>query len=364
MILEEPDEIPPEAAAPIEAAEDVQEELLELEPDLVGASSGPPEFVHAELEEVPEPLLAPPIAALAAHPPPLARPPAAPPPLAPAAGLGVRAAAAGAEKFALPRWALAAGVAGTAFCFGLLGLIIGAASSSAPAETSGTSTSAQSEPAAGKATDSAKRPLLERARAGEAEALRQLEAKAETERAAAELLALARGKAELERRAVRALSERLANDPKLVADAKLVKELQRFAANELTATEALASMAALPGSIGADLIYEVWTGVADRTASTILAEKLVYSPDVLAKASPALRVALDLRSEQGCQQNLEILKRASEHGDRRSLHLLGRRLQKHGCGPAKRDDCYECLRKGDDLKTALQAVRARPGPKW
>jgi hypothetical protein len=84
---------------------------------------------------------------------------------------------------------------------------------------------------------------------------------------------------------------------------------------------------------------------------------------VYAKASPALKVALDLRRAESCEETQKILPRAIEQGDRRSLHLLERRLRKYGCGATKKEDCYKCLRDGDELKDAIKAVRTRQRPR-
>ena len=106
---------------------------------------------------------------------------------------------------------------------------------------------------------------------------------------------------------------------------------------------------------GADVLYNVWVATRAKTAATQLAKQLVYSPTVRAKASPALGVALDLREAKDC----EAIK-----GDTRTFRILRPLLVKRGCGPRKRDDCYECLREGSALGDAIAASGARPEPSF
>jgi hypothetical protein len=109
-------------------------------------------------------------------------------------------------------------------------------------------------------------------------------------------------------------------------------------------------------------LYEVWTGTPVRNDATELARQLVYSADVRSKASPSLAVALELRSAEKCEQFQAALPHALKDGDRRVLHLLTKQVAKRGCGPKKADDCYACLREGDELTATINAVKSRRPP--
>lgn len=204
---------------------------------------------------------------------------------------------------------------------------------------------------------------LERAALGDEAILKELEAKPDTELTFEEAVALAQGLGARELRRARELRAELDRDPGLVKDPKVLVELRKFVDNPQTAPEVLAAMARLPGPIGADMLYEVWTGTVARTAATELARTLVLGKDVQAKASPALKAALDLRAAETCEAAKSVLSQATEHGDKRSLHLLTKLNRRFGCGPNKRQDCYPCLREGDELERALKAVRNRREPK-
>lgn len=203
---------------------------------------------------------------------------------------------------------------------------------------------------------------LERAERGDVAALSALERKKPEELRAEEALAIAQGRVAQAVGNVRKLRERLASDPGLIKDPKIAAELLRASQAPETARDALAAMAAVPGPLSADLLYEVWTGTVERSGNTELARALLLGRDVRAKASPALLVAIELRETQTCEGHLKLLPRATELGDKRSFGPLSRLLRRTGCGPGKKADCYPCLRSGDALKNALEAVKLRREP--
>jgi hypothetical protein len=204
--------------------------------------------------------------------------------------------------------------------------------------------------------------LVERAKSGEGSALAALEQKKPGERSAEEALGLAAGKMVQAATDAGRLRARLAADPGLAKDPKVIADLRKFAQDPETSRDALAAMAALPGALSADLLYEAWTSTAERSETTELAQALLMSRDVRPKASPALAIALDIREAETCEANAKLLPRAIEVGDKRAFAPLSRLLRHNGCGPSKRDDCYACIREGDLLKRALTTVKLRREP--
>jgi hypothetical protein len=180
---------------------------------------------------------------------------------------------------------------------------------------------------------------------------------------AAEIMDIAAKRAGRELLAARTLASALDRDPSLAQDAKTQAEVRRLLDNQETSRLMLGVIAALPGPVSADLLYEVWTGTVVRNETTDLARALLLSEDVRPKSSPALAVSLDLRQAERCEDTLKIIPRAIEHGDRRALHLLIKLSRRYGCGPNKRDDCYPCLRDSDALDQAVKAVKNRREPK-
>jgi hypothetical protein len=214
----------------------------------------------------------------------------------------------------------------------------------------------------GSSTSSASGSLLDRAKSGDERAIGVLEHQRPEDRGTDEALALATGKLAQELSSVNKLKTRLAADPGLAKDPKVIADLRRMAQEPDTSRDALAAMATLPGPISADLLYDAWTSTPERSSTTELAQALLMGRDVRPKASPALAVALDLREAETCEANAKVLERAVEVGDKRSFAPITRLLRRNGCGDGKRDDCYACLRDGDLLKRALTAVKMRREP--
>jgi hypothetical protein len=204
--------------------------------------------------------------------------------------------------------------------------------------------------------------VIERARTGDEKALAELEQKKPAERGMEEALAVASGRVAQELSVAGKLRARLAADPGLAKDPKVLADLRRLAQDPDTSRDALAAMAALPGALSADLLYEAWTSTAERSNVTELAQSLLMGRDVRPKASPALAVALDLRQAETCEESSKLIDRAIAVGDKRAFAPLSRLLRQTGCGPLKKDDCYPCLREGDRLKQALAAVKLRREP--
>jgi len=204
--------------------------------------------------------------------------------------------------------------------------------------------------------------VLDRARSGDERAIGVLEHQRPEDRGTEEALALAAGKVAQEISSVSKLRARLASDPGLAKDPKVIADLRRMAQEPDTSRDALAAMAALPGPISADLLYDVWTSTPEHSTATELAQALLMGRDVRPKASPALVIALDLRQAETCEANAKVLERAVDVGDKRSFAPITRLLRRNGCGPTKHDDCFVCLRDGDLLKRALTAVKMRREP--
>jgi hypothetical protein len=215
------------------------------------------------------------------------------------------------------------------------------------------------------ATPSVTAPAAEPNEKPAAAARAALEGKAPETMSASELLSLADGRVEREREAARVLQRKVQNDPARALDKAVQTELLRLAGDGDTAREALATMTQLPSPIGADLLYEVWTGTATKNDTTELARTLVYSTDVRPKATAALSVALQLRSAETCEQFRTVLPAALKDGDRRALHLLTKLTSKRGCGPKKNEDCFACLREQpDELTATINAVKSRRPPSY
>jgi hypothetical protein len=178
-----------------------------------------------------------------------------------------------------------------------------------------------------------------------------------------ELVRLSDAKLEERRKDAQALHAKLVQNPALLADKATQVEVLQAAREPLTASPVLGALAEIGSPTATDLLYEVWTGTPARSDATELARALLYNAMVRAKASPALAVALDLRGAESCEGFKSAMPGALKSGDKRSLHLLGKLVNRRGCGPKKADDCYACLREDkDELVATINAVKSRRAP--
>lgn len=204
--------------------------------------------------------------------------------------------------------------------------------------------------------------LVERAEKGDPSAIEQIDKRPDTERTVRETLAWARGQAARKQQRLDAIAKELRADLPLSADRETLGKLRPFTEDSETSTEALAILASLKTPMAADMLYDVWVGTRRKDETTELAKRLLYTKEVRDSASEALAVALDLRAATSCEEVSEILPRAEEHGDKRSLMLLGKLNFRYGCGRRGGEDCYPCLRGSSAINDAIAAVRRRPAP--
>jgi hypothetical protein len=232
------------------------------------------------------------------------------------------------------------------------------ASQTAAAVRSGAPAGATSAP-----VEAPKPTLIERAAAGEPEAVKQLEARPVAERTSEEATALAYARAAEKRVEIAELKRKITLVPKIIAEDKDTRSrIKELAADREVATAMLSMLVTLPDTIGTDLLYTLYRDMKANTESAELAEGLLYSKDVRAKLSPGLAALLDLRKAEKCEDALTTLKRLKEDGDRRALGPMMRLHNKRGCGERKLDDCWKCLRAPDVLKEVTAEVAKRAPP--
>jgi hypothetical protein len=103
----------------------------------------------------------------------------------------------------------------------------------------------------------------------------------------------------------------------------------------------------------------VWAKTSLKTKATTRAYELLITSEVEDHYSPALRVAMELRSTESCKDILKLLSEVEKVGDERSVTVLRKMKKTDGCGKGKKDDCYPCLRDGDAFGDAYQAAGMR-----
>jgi hypothetical protein len=204
--------------------------------------------------------------------------------------------------------------------------------------------------------------LLERVAEGEAKAIAELRAKSSETLSVDEALALddlARRK--FEERVIVLGRELQTKRPEEISP-EAIADMMDYAGEPATRRVALEQLAKIPNFLGADLIYKA-SRTHRRDAELVdLADALLSTAEVRGRASPAMSVVIDAMHLKTCEQARDVLKRASEDGDRRSVPHLAPLGESTGCGPSKIDDCYECLRVDRLLVDSVRLAQERIEP--
>jgi hypothetical protein len=193
--------------------------------------------------------------------------------------------------------------------------------------------------------------------------IKAIEAKPRDLRSSTEVFALAGARATVKLRDVQDVRGKLEHDADLAKTRAARDVLFKYASDPDTAQESLRAMVALPGSQGADWLYEMSTA-SKRPETRDLAAELLESKDVRARASLPLSVALDLKRATSCAEAKPVVERAAANADRRALPALQRMKGRTSCrAGTKPDDCFDCLKEGTALDDAIKAAKGRAGPK-
>jgi len=202
--------------------------------------------------------------------------------------------------------------------------------------------------------------VVERATAGETQAMEEITAIAVEQRSVVQAVALAKGRAAQKQTALDLLRENLAQN----VDAEGLKKLMQFAQDGDTARVAIGIAAGLAGSKGCDLLYDLSGAKSTPPEMALLVGQFMSSKEVRAKASPALALVLDLRDATECDKRKALLEKAAEIGDRRILRHVVPLTKKTGCGAKKTDDCNPCLRDDNQkvIRDALAKAQSRKAP--
>jgi len=209
-------------------------------------------------------------------------------------------------------------------------------------------------------------PVIARAEVGDRAAIAQLSARPEASRTAAEWMAIGKGDAHLSAYAssIEAFRNALRLDPALAEDREMLGDVRRAVDDDAAQKQALDVAAGSLGSPGADILFDVWASTTEKNQTTALAKSLLEREDVLAHASKALKVALDLRRASRCDELKKLIVEAKENADERAVRRLTQLSSRKGCGFLGLGDCFSCLRQDDSLGDALKAAQARKAPKF
>jgi serine/threonine-protein kinase len=165
--------------------------------------------------------------------------------------------------------------------------------------------------------------------------------------------------------AMREVALLLKSDPSTANDAKVLEDVRNTAIGKEGSTEAFELLESDLGTAGVDLLYEIahaqWAAEYPTAASR--AQRALMKSDVRAKASPALDVAMDLRSAGSCDKKKALFPRIVETGDYRALAVLKTMTGTRGCGFLGVKDCFPCMHKDGSLQKTIAALDDRVGKK-
>jgi len=161
---------------------------------------------------------------------------------------------------------------------------------------------------------------------------------------------------------MRAVLRHLSLAPEDTEDPDMHRFLLLAANGELEpARRAVNVMANQLGTTGPDLLYRLVISEGVGSYPKRLAVEQLKTERVRSQASPALRVALDLRALKKCERK-DLIKRASAEGDARAMEYLQPLTRNARCPYANAARCYSCgPQTGHDVERAMSAIRARGG---
>jgi hypothetical protein len=193
-----------------------------------------------------------------------------------------------------------------------------------------------------------------------------LEQRDEDDRSAREWLALAIGNLRLRRvdKGLDAAEHAVDLDAKLAGDETLLGGVAHFAERDESHAQVLKFAAEHLGSHGADLLFHVWSSTSQKTPATEKAKELLDDGDVKDNMSQALELALLIRQSDSCEDRKALMGRLEKFGDERVMVPMREMAKTRGCGPAKKNDCFPCLRKDSAFKDALTQVAMRNAPRY
>ncbi|MFO0573888.1 MAG: serine/threonine-protein kinase [Polyangia bacterium] len=148
-------------------------------------------------------------------------------------------------------------------------------------------------------------------------------------------------------------------DPGTARDTEMVKILVAAIQGPPEALQAAAVLLEEDlGEAGVDLLYDLTVKQTQAKWKPRINQSLTR-PEVVARASAATRVALELRAARTCEAKRELLGRAQREGDHRALALLRPLQWTRGCGFFSLQDCWPCMRRDGALQQTISAIEAR-----
>ncbi len=268
----------------------------------------------------------------------------------------------------IPAWGMLAGALGLVVT-GAVGTCAVAGGSSARA---GLAAPSASTPAPVSDEEAKQQKLRALAEQGDQMALAQLETKPKQERSAEEWRAIGHGYCQIGQLAacVAKYRDGVTRRPSLAKDPIVLADVRKAAQLPDAHRDALELAALHLWAPGVDIVYDVWASTkGDKTSEDVnkRARDFVEDGSIRAKASPELKIALDLQralKKQDCATAKKSVKAAGESGDVRAVPYLEQLRNTRGCGLLGLGDCWSCLRGSVNVTEAIESAKKRPAPTY
>lgn len=198
------------------------------------------------------------------------------------------------------------------------------------------------------------------ARANTVEALRELRASYPTDPAVLSKLVRAEAAANQNAQALGTAKQLFELDPKAVDDKELQGLVVRGAQGAAGPAQdaAFGLMQGPMGATGVELLFDLSVNKSSPAAVRTKAVEATKREDTKKLASPATRVAIELRDHSGCDRKAYFAE-AERVGDSRCLQFLTPLTSTSGCALLGLSDCYKCLGGRGELNQAIKAIKDR-----
>jgi len=160
--------------------------------------------------------------------------------------------------------------------------------------------------------------------------------------------------------AMRVVGKLVGQNERAAGDDEVVDAITAAAQGPAESSDAaFAMMESGLGTKGPDLLYDLSTtkGLSPRTLARV--KQSLAKSEVKSHMSPALSVAIELRSATGCEAKRAVLPRAKDQGDARVLGSLRTLQAPRGCGFLGLGDCWACMRRDNALGATIAAIEDR-----
>lgn len=152
----------------------------------------------------------------------------------------------------------------------------------------------------------------------------------------------------------------LALNPQLNESPVIAGVLFRAAQSSSASSASFRMLQGVMGKAGSEILYDLRETPEIRAAVRKQAATALRAAEESDLVTPALLFLLRLEREKDCEKLLSLLQEQGQDADSRALPALRKLQAREGCGPRKKDDCFACLREGEELSRVMERLETAP----